>query len=365
MSGPLPRVVVSSVIRSSNLGDSHGGVYLVDLASGKTDQVLDWNDQSIDWEGRGGDRGLRGIAFHRDRVLLAASDELFVYDREFRPVSSFRNRYLKHCHEIFVAGDSLFMASTGYDSILELDMGTGRFVRGYCLRFGNLWRARRRLRLRPRPSFRVFDPESSGGPEPADTCHINNVFVRDDTIFCAGVALGNLWAIRDNRLRRYAAIPYGSHNARPFRDGVLLNHTASDRIAFTSRRGRVLHSYPLARYDRGQLTNASLPRDKARPAFGRGLAIVSEDMFIGGSSPATVTAYGFDPPGVLGSVNVTLDVRNAVHGLEIWPFLDSTGVSSSALDGAAAQDSGSALAPDSGEPRIGPPDGVRRGPAES
>jgi hypothetical protein len=72
----LPIVVLSSVIRSAHQGESHGGVYLVDMASGQVEQVLDWNRAEIDWEGRGGDRGLRGIAFHGDRLFLAASDEI-------------------------------------------------------------------------------------------------------------------------------------------------------------------------------------------------------------------------------------------------------------------------------------------------
>ena len=48
--------------------------------------------------------------------------------------------------------------------------------------------------------------------------------------------------------------------------------------------------------------------------------MLSDDAFAGGSSPATVTLYRFDPPEVLTSVNISMDVRNAVHGLEIWPF---------------------------------------------
>ena len=94
-----PRVIVSSVIRSADQGQSHGGVYLVDMSTGDTEQVIDWNTSSIDWEGRGGDRGLRGIAFHADRIYLAASDEIFVYDRGFTQLGSLRNRYLRHCHE--------------------------------------------------------------------------------------------------------------------------------------------------------------------------------------------------------------------------------------------------------------------------
>jgi hypothetical protein len=316
----LPKVVVSSVVRSTHQGESHGGVYLVDLETGETQQKLDWNDPSIDWEGRGGDRGLRGIAFHGELVYLAASDEIFVYDAHFKPVRSFSNRYLKHCHEIFVDGDSLFIVSTGYDSVLQFDIATGRFVRGLCLRLGEVGLAMRRVGLRPRPSFSVFDPNSDQGPAPGDTSHVNNVFVDGGVVYVSGTGLGNIWVIERDRLSRFARIPYGSHNARPFRGGVLLNHTATDRVAFLSRGGRVLRSFPLPRYDPSELVHASLTSDVARQAFGRGLTVAGEDLVIGGSSPATITAYRFEDAATLRSVNLTMDVRNAVHGLEIWPF---------------------------------------------
>src|SRR5712691_9583159 len=69
----LPTVVASSVIRASQQGESHGGVYLVDLEHRSWRQMIDWNDPAISWEGRGWDRGLRGIAFHAGHVYLAAS----------------------------------------------------------------------------------------------------------------------------------------------------------------------------------------------------------------------------------------------------------------------------------------------------
>lgn len=316
----LPTVALSSVVRSSHQGESHGGVYLADFATNSIERVLDWNDESIDWEGRGGDRGLRGIAFHRGELYLAASDEIFVYDRNFALVRSFRNPYLKHCHEILVADDSLFMTSTGFDSVLEYDLIRSRFVRGYCLRFHPVWRIRRKLPVHPRPSFRVFDPQTNDGPLPGDTCHINNVHVESGSVYVAGTGLANMWRIQDERLERFARTPYGSHNARPYRDGILLNHTRTDRIAFLDRRARVERSFPLPRYGPDELLNAALPSDQARAAFGRGLAVVDEDLFVGGSSPATVTLYRFDPPEAIASINVSMDVRNAVHGLELWPF---------------------------------------------
>jgi hypothetical protein len=316
----FPKVVLSSVVRSSHQGESHGGVYLVDMDAGSTQMMLDWNDPSIDWAGRGADRGLRGIAFYGGLLYLAASDEIFIYDRHFSLQGSFKNRYLKHCHEICVEGDRLFVGSTGFDSVLEYDLTAGEFVRGYCLRFPRYWQARRRLRLRPHPRFTVFDPNGGAGPAPGDTSHLNNVFAEGGALYVCGTGLGTVWRIREGKLDRYAHVPYGSHNARPFRGGVLLNHTATDRIAYVDRRGAVLRSFPLPRYLRSELVNASLPNDMARPSFGRGLTVLNDDFFVGGSSPATVTVHRFDPPATMKSVNLTMDVRNAVHGLELWPF---------------------------------------------
>ena len=99
-----------------------------------------------------------------------------------------------------------------------------------------------------------------------------------------------------------------------------MNHTATDRIVHVSRRNEVLRSFPLPTYDPAELIDHGLPADHARQAFGRGLAVLSDDLFVGGSSPATVTLYRFDPPEAVATVNLTKDVRNAVHGLEAWPF---------------------------------------------
>ncbi len=326
---PLPTVVCSSVVRSVHQGESHGGLYLVDLERGDTTQVLDWSEADIDWEGRGGDRGLRGIAFHDGMTYLAASDEIFIYDRDFVRRGSIRNPYLKHCHEITVHDGHLFMASTGFDSVLEMDLATQHFTRAWCLRYSDAWKLRRTLRLRVRPSFRAYDPSAPGGPEPADTSHVNNVFVRDGEIYTCGTKLSALWRIDAPRLQKYAATPFGTHNTRPFRDGVLFNHTKTDRIAYATRDGRVLRSVQLPTYRDENLEHADLPSDLARPTFGRGLTVLDDGRLVGGSSPATVTVYDIDAEETVRSVNITMDVRNAVHGLEVWPYGDPSSGSDS------------------------------------
>src|SRR5438045_9797552 len=129
----LPRVIATSVVRSAHQGESHGGVYLIDLNSGRFDPVIELNDDSISWGGRGGDRGLRGIAFHNNRLFLAASDEIFVYDTAFNRLDSYRNQYLRRCHEISRYENTLYLTSTDLNSVLEFDINMNSFSSVYII----------------------------------------------------------------------------------------------------------------------------------------------------------------------------------------------------------------------------------------
>ena len=79
----LPKLILTSVVRGSQQGESHGGIYTVDFEDQQGQQHVDWNTSDIDFEGRGADRGLRGITFDGDAIYIAASDELFCYDQNF------------------------------------------------------------------------------------------------------------------------------------------------------------------------------------------------------------------------------------------------------------------------------------------
>ena len=307
----LPKVIASSVIRSTHQGQSHGGVYIVDLETGGSKQVLDWNDQSINWEGRGLDRGLRGISFHKEWIYLAASDEIFVYDKNFNIVKSYKNNFLKHCHEIFIKNNTLFITSTGFDSILIFDINEESFTAGYSLRLD---------KSQNKVSFSAFDPNSKNGPLPGDTIHINNVYYLENKIFFSSLKLESLLYIADGKLFSYAAIPQGTHNARPYRDGLLINDTAKNKISYLSLNGQTIESFPILHYPEEKLVMNNLPEDHARQAFGRGLCTNGGDLIIGGSSPATISAYIPGQQNAIKTVTITMDVRNSIHGLEIWPF---------------------------------------------
>jgi hypothetical protein len=303
------KLIASSVIRGSRQGEGHGGLYIVDLDTGGATQTLDWNESAINWEGRGGDRGLRGIAILGDLVFVAASDELFVFNAKLERIASYRNPYLKHCHEIWQHRGLIFLTSTGYDSLLIFSPQAGMFIAG--MRFAG---------DAPNYSAAAFDPNLPNGPAPAMQFHLNNIYVDDEGIYLAGLKMPGLIRILDNNIAPIARLPLGTHNARPFRGGILFNNTTEDQVCWVNAEETVL-AFDVPRYEPAQLQGEGIDdTGLARQGFGRGLCMLSDHVVAGGSSPSTITLYDLETHKRLKSINLSMDVRNAIHGLAIWPF---------------------------------------------
>lgn len=306
----IPPLIATSVVRGSEQGQSHGGAYLIDPATQAVHQVLDWDAAEIDWTGRGWDRGLRGVAFYDGEVYIAASDELFVYDQNFNRLRSFRNRYLKHCHEICEHQGKLYLTSTGFDSILAFDLVEQEFFWGlHAAKVDGTWHAHR------------FDPRTNVGPPPKNDLHINSVDCGEKGLAFAGLRTGGILRLgTDARLLQQVELPEGIHNARLVGNGVLFNDTAADHLRFVGRDGEE-RRFRFPTYAPEQLEYAGVDNSKiARQGFGRGLCIINDNLVAAGSSPSTVTVFDLATSQTVFSVNFSMDIRNAIHGLEIWPY---------------------------------------------
>ncbi len=305
------KLVTTSVVRGSHQGESHGGVYLIDLDAREVRQALDWNTTGIDWQGRGWDRGLRGIAFDGETVYIAASDELFAYTPDFRRVGSWRNPYLKHCHEIAVWERRLFLASTGFDAILGFDLDRREFN----------W-AMHVVTQQFRFLGRAFDPRKDDGPLLLNKLHLKNVHCTKGGMYLSGLKTGGMLLFNGREVQMAVELPPGTHNARPFRDGVLFNDTEANVLRYAGRGdGREDRALRVPTYPAESLLNRDLDQSQlARQGFARGLAVLSDSVVAGGSSPSTVSVYDLARNERVLSVNLTMDVRNAIHGLEVWPY---------------------------------------------
>lgn len=305
----MTTLIATSVVRGSHQGESHGGVYLVDFARQMVRQVVDWNTADIDWQGRGWDRGLRGIAFDGDRVFIAASNELFVYSPDFELLASYRNPYLRHCHEIAVHQRRLYLTSTGFDALLGFDLDENRFCFGL-----HVVAVGRRYQGGP------FDPLRDSGPAPGNRLHLNNVYCDDTGLYLSGLNTGALVRFDGRTLRRVAGLPRGLHNARPFGDGVVFNDTAADRVRAVWPGREISFAVPSV----AGLTHTELDDSRiARAGFARGLCVIDDTLLAAGSSPSTIALHDLEQARTRSVVTLSHDIRNAIHGLEVWPFGDT------------------------------------------
>jgi len=312
MTVELPKLIATSVVRGSRRGGSHGGLFMVDFDKQEVEHYFNWNTSEIDFEGRSGDRGLRGIAFSDEDILIAASDELFRYDRNFKIKSVSKNRYLDDCQEICRCEQTVFVTSAGFDSLLAFDLDKKKYVWGFHL-----------IRQHDQWAGHTFDPGSQMGPRPVNEYHINMVHVDNTGIYLSGSRANALLHL-DSKMKvsEVCSLPAGVHNARPYRNGVLLNDSESDCVRYAGRDGKDL-AFKVVTYDEGELEFADVDESGAlRQGFARGLCPVGERFVAVGSSPSTISLYDFETEQLVGSVNLTMDIRNAIHGLEPWPFDD-------------------------------------------
>jgi hypothetical protein len=304
----MTRLITTSVVRGSKSGESHGFAYLVDMANQEVVQVLDWNTTDIDWrlrDGDGdGDRGLRGIAFYRQTIFIAASNELLAFDPDMRLTGRWKNPYLKHCHEISVHQDQVFLTSAGYDSILAFDIVKQQFH--WALHVD-------------KDGYRLlgtrFDPGGDNGPLQIDKMHLNSITANDDGMYIAGLNTGGMLHFNGKHVNMSATVPEGTHNAQPFEDGVLFNDTEAGVVRFASRdynRDRVINV--------PQISTDDDDSDVALASFGRGLCVVKNRLIAAGSSPATIALHDLDSEETALTVTLSTDVRHAIYGLEVWPF---------------------------------------------
>ena len=306
----LPTIIATSVVRGSQQGESHGGIYLVDFQKQEADLVVDWDDSGIDFTGRGWDRGLRGIEFRGDEIYIAASDELFVYDLNFQVKRSYKNRFLKHAHEINRFENLLFITSTGYDSLLVFDLERDEFTRGLHLRKTQEgWKSQ------------LYDPKTEEGPEPGSNLHLNNVRCSKKGLFASGLRTNALIRMdSDLNPSEFCSLPEGTHNSRPFKDGILFNDTQSNCVRWIKRDGSEVN-FRVPLFPEEELTHQNFDDSRvARQGFARGLCVIDEHHIAMGSSPSSITLFNLETKERVGSVNLSMDIRNAIHGMEVWPY---------------------------------------------
>ncbi|MDH4049509.1 MAG: hypothetical protein OEW68_09205 [Gammaproteobacteria bacterium] len=152
--------------------------------------------------------------------------------------------------------------------------------------------------------------------------HINSIHCDANGMYVSGLRTGGMLHFNGKTVLMSAELPPGTHNARPFRDGVLFNDSEANALRYCGRQTETEdRAMRVPEYPEETLVNADLDSSGiARPGFARGMCVLSDSVVAGGSSPSTVTLYDLAKNRRLLSVNLTMDVRNAIHGLALWPY---------------------------------------------
>jgi len=312
----MNRLIASYIVRGSTRGESHGGIYLIDLEQRSTFHSVDWTLASIEWRDYEGDRGLRGLAIDGDTLYVASSHELLAFSRDFRLLKSWQHPYLRNCQGICIWQRTLFVVSAGTDCVLAFDLDQGSF-------HWVMHISRKEFQFIPR----LFEPDSTEGPLMLDKLHLNSVHCDANGMYISGSDTGGMLHFSGRKLNMAAELPKGSHNARPFRAGVLFNDTEAGVVRYCGRDDTQQDRAMVIPFLTDKSPDQPAPKTvtgNAKPSgedsYGRGLCPLSGRLVAGGSAPATVTLYDLAANTQLVSVVLSTDLRHSIHSLAIWPF---------------------------------------------
>lgn len=304
----MTTLIATSVLRDSHRGERHEGVYLVDLDKRRVARVLERNTAGAGRPGAGWRGGLRGIAFDEDRLFLAARDELFAFTRDFEPLGTFRSPYLRQCEGMSVFRRRLFLVSAGYDSVLGFDLDGMRFSLGL-----HILAAENDFRATP------FDPNGQKGPQLANRLGLNAVFCSEKGMFISGRETLGMLQYAGSRITRFATLPRGVHDARPWREGVLFNDGEAGVVRYvTPERNHVFDvpRDPEARQPGSDSNDRVIPE----AAFPRGLCALDERRIASGSSPSTITLHDVEAMQTTLTLKLCEDPRSAIYSLDVRPY---------------------------------------------
>jgi hypothetical protein len=311
----LPTIIASSVIRSTHRGDSHGGIYRVNLETNEAVQMLDWNNPEINWDGRGGDRGIRGLAFFGHTLYAVAGNELFAFEQDgdfLIKVASYPSRYLSLTHECWRHKEKLYICSGGTDSILVFDLVSREWTTSYYHNSASI-------------GAKSFDPNNNTEyPTPTNGfMHLDSVYANDDYMWYCGAFTDKLWRL-DLNTGQTIGIQLqisDTHNARPRCSGYIYNLSRYSETVFESG-GKIQMKWKTPVPDLSTLINTHLPQDCAVTGYTRGM-VIYKNYIIVGTSPAAINVFKIDihqNENPIKTIQLTNDLRNSICGMALYEW---------------------------------------------
>jgi hypothetical protein len=306
----LPKVLVTSVACGAHQSPGHEGVYLVDMQGDVIEQVFDWCDEKVRFQGRPLDRGPRGIAIFQDRVFIATDSSIYEFDKSFGVVNKFENQFLGGVQEISISDDYLYATSKKFDSLLRLDLSKGDFDKGW-----SFFEANNSI------NFRLFDPlkADENSPSAISRYQLDSVSAKKNFIYLSGLKMDNVCRIIDDELEVLDRVPREARNAQPFGKGIIYNDTEVGRVVYSNNYDYRCFDIPKIKAKDSDSIESSADR-LLDQSVSQGLCPLNNGVVIFSSSQPSIMAYDFKNRQLIKNLNMSSDACNVINGLEVWPF---------------------------------------------
>jgi hypothetical protein len=121
---PRLRIAVTSAVRHAGAADFSGYVRMVDLASGEVAlkaPIPESGRRADDLNPRGGVRGAKGVSAFGDRLVVANSERLFVFDPAWSLAGEITHPLMGAVHDVLAVGDGVWVTCAACDLLLKVD----------------------------------------------------------------------------------------------------------------------------------------------------------------------------------------------------------------------------------------------------
>ncbi len=304
------KIICSTVVRAAKQGDMHGGLYVIDIDSGKVVHHAPYEMDFVNDNERGGERGLRGICVLPDRIIVSDSAGFIELDKntyQIKRTHSDRD-YFKSIHEICFSNGFLWVTSTAYDAVAKLDLDFN--VLDFWEIKGNSLESSKELTGK----VSISSEEKTSD----DNYHINSIFADNGKVLVAGL-LTPLYDIKT--MEEVCAIPYLQahghkihsfvHNFYKYEDMTIANLTSFNALGISKNNiDFSIHKIPRSSHVTYHIDSI------AKNNWNRGLARKDNILLIG-SSPARILVYDLETDEFIKEIKLEEDMKHAIHGLEI------------------------------------------------
>lgn len=352
------RLLVTSIVRISALGEPSGHVRLV---SQKERRVLaTWATpespfRQFDLNPRGGLRGGRGISGGSERVVIAMTDRLFVFDRNWKKVGELTHPLFGEVHDIFAEHDGVWVTASASDRLIKLGWD-GKLLRTWSWREDPGLVQALKLTDAPEADARTDYRDPRQLPPVYDFVHLNSVSRTPEGLL---LSFGFVASHVTRKLQKVLGLPgkllkslgFETRMSRPSRmfamrflsarytssswHGVLLPDQGPARLV-TRMDGVKIPNHNLVQHGDAYVFNdthtshlvrqpvdgsaRSQVRVPGSPAFARGLAPLGGNRFaVGSQRPAALYEVDFDRMSCEPLCELSTHPHECVYGIHVVP----------------------------------------------